>query len=219
MARDLIAMGIGGWVGTALVIGYFYVQNVHFDLKTVAVACLLPFTVGICTEVVYYLVRMNTFLLGTMLLPEVVVLTTTLMGIATIAYVIYKERCGVRFLDVREELRADTEEGESDENEDYDDNENDGEHEDEDEDEKDSEHESEKEGENEDEHQDKDEHDDDNNHENGGDSDNEPEDTNDTTESESDEEEEVCIVTPPPAHDSRDIIAELGFAALPPLPS
>lgn len=206
MARDLIAMGIGGWVGTALVIGYFYVQNVHFDLKTVAVACLLPFTIGICTEVVYYIILTNSFLLSTMLLPEVIVFTTTLMGIATIAFVLYTERCGLRFLNVRDELRADVDEEE--EEEDQDEGQDEGQDEDHI-DETDFENDTSEDNEH------KDDHDDNNN---DGDSDDEKEDTHDTTESESDEEE-VCIVTPPPARDSRDIIAELGMAELPALPA
>ena len=216
MARDLIAMGIGGWVGTALVIGYFYVQNVHFDLKTVAVACLLPFTIGICTEVVYYIILTNSFLLSTMLLPEVIVFTTTLMGIATIAFVLYTERCGLRFLNVRDELRADQDEGEEDEEDEE--NEEDEEDEDQNQDEgQDEDHIDETDFENDtsEDNEHKDDHDDNNN---DGDSDDEKEDTHDTTESESDEEE-VCIVTPPPARDSRDIIAELGMAELPALPA
>jgi len=209
MARDLIAMGIGGWVGTALVIGYFYVQNVHFDLKTVAVACLLPFTIGICTEVVYYIILTNSFLLSTMLLPEVIVFTTTLMGIATIAFVLYTERCGLRFLNVRDELRADQDEGEEDE-EDEDEDQNQDEDQDEDHiDETDFENDTSEDNEHKDDRED---------NTNDGDSDDEKEDTHDTTESESDEEE-VCIVTPPPARDSRDIIAELGMAELPALPA
>ena len=211
MARDLIAMGIGGWVGTALVIGYFYVQNVHFDLKTVAVACLLPFTIGICTEVVYYIILTNSFLLSTMLLPEVIVFTTTLMGIATIAFVLYTERCGLRFLNVRDELRADQDEGEEDEDEeDEDEDQNQDEDQDEDHiDETDFENDTSEDNEHKDDRED---------NTNDGDSDDEKEDTHDTTESESDEEE-VCIVTPPPARDSRDIIAELGMAELPALPA
>ena len=225
MARDLIAMGIGGWVGAALVIGYFHLQNVHFDLKTVAIACLLPFTVGICTEVVYYIVRMNSFLLGTMLLPEVIVLTTTLMAIATISYVLYKERWGFRFLEVRDELRADADE-EEDEDEDHE-GDQDQDQEDQDQEDQDQEDQDQDQDQDEDRSDDIDteenntseEYDkqggDDDNHEDA-DSENDQEDNNDTTESDSDGEEDVCVVTPPPERDSRDII---GLANLPPLPS
>ena len=210
MVRDLIAMGIGGWVGTAIVIGYFCIQHVQFDMKTVAIACLLPFTVGICTEVMYYIFRMNTFLLGTMLLPEVIVLTTTLMAIATISYVIYQARWGVRFLDVRDEQRADADD--SDEGEGEDDREDEGEEE------------SEEEGEADDEGEDAQDQEEDQEDQEDQDQEQEQEQesAHDTTESdgEGEAEEEVCIVTPPPtASDSRDIIAELGFAALPPLPA
>lgn len=216
MAQDLIAMGIGGWVGAALVIGYFHVQNVHFDLKTVAIACLLPFTVGICSEILYYILRMNSFLLGTMLLPEVIILTTTLMAIATITYVIYKERCDLRFLDVRDELRADTDESEGEEDQEEGQDEDQEEDQDEDQGEDQDENQGD-ETEFEDEGNEEEHNDDNPNHDHEEDSDDEGEDINET--SESDEEEEVCIVTPPPAPDSRDIIAELKFADLPPLPS
>ena len=206
MARDLIAMGIGGWVGAAFVIGYFYIQNVQFDLKTVAIACLLPFTIGLCSEFLHYVIRMNSLLLGAMLLPDVIVIATILASIATIVYVIYKDRWGVRFLDVRNELipgeeYADESEDES-QSESHDVTES-----------------SESEG----------KHDDNEGRHNGEDhgedhgedsSDDESGNVDDTTESDDDGgEEEESVVTPPVAHDARDIIAELGFTTLPPSPA
>ena len=216
MARDLIAMGIGGWVGAAFVIGYFYIQNVQFDLKTVAIACLLPFTIGLCSEFLHYVIRMNSLLLGAMLLPDVIVIATILASIATIVYVIYKDRWGVRFLDVRNELIPGEEY--ADESEDEDEGEDEGEDESQSES-HDVTESSESEG----------KHDDNEGRHNGEDhgedhgedsSDDESGNVDDTTESDDDGgEEEESVVTPPVAHDARDIIAELGFTTLPPSPA
>jgi hypothetical protein len=116
--KDLLAIGIGGWIGTAIVVGYFYTRNVEFDVKTVAIACLAPVGVSLTFDIMYQLLRLNAYVINAMFQHDVVMFSITLLSFAFIAHIIYKSKYGVQFLDTRETLIEEGgQEGEGDEEE------------------------------------------------------------------------------------------------------